>query len=173
MNTQIQGKNFSINGKRITIFGLNGLPKGENWIMGGQFSEDGSYVDMETVPTPALAKVLKIIGQDIIDGNYEQIHMVVMSNRVAVRLFLEGALEDVHFINAKEGELNGVPFMLLIGCNFGEHFFPIGILPESLIGATTMATLDSNYRIVGDATGKTFALPTMESLKEIEAIEPQ
>lgn len=128
MLTQITGQNFSIDGCVITIFGLQGSPDGKYWDIGIDFLGEGNYVLVQVDPAPASDEVLSAIQQDIDAENYDKICMVAVSNRIAVRLWLEGVLNHSNFKHAQQGEKNGIPFLLLPGFKIGQHAFPLGIL---------------------------------------------
>jgi hypothetical protein len=169
VNTQITGQNFHIDGSTITIFGLQGFPMGNDWGMGIDLMGNGKYINAQVSPAPVLDRILNIIDQDAAEGNLDQIAMVAVSNRVAIRLFLENVLQHRHFKKAKEGEEAGVSFLYLPECNLGKYTFPLGIIPEGVVGVGMIATLDSRYRVVGDEEHEPFALPAPSNLIEVES----
>lgn len=174
MNTQISGQHFAIDGSHITIFGLQGFPfGGGDWGMSVDLLGNGKYISAQVDPAPVLERILNIIDQDAAEGNFDQIAMVAVSNRVAVRLFLEGVLQHRHFKKAQEGEQQGVPFLYLPSCDLGKYNLPLGIIPEKIVGAGMIATLDSKYRVVGDESVEPFALPAPVDLIEVESVHAE
>lgn len=156
---QTRGQHFSVEGRSITLFGLDGSHSGSNWAIGIALSssEDTSYLLVEVDPAPARQDILQVIEQDKAAGNLDKICHVVMSSRVAVRLFLDGTLSASNFVNAEEDTIDtstflkdGVmrPAIRLLDVKFGEYTFDVLILSELHIGSGTFATLDESGAVV-------------------------
>ncbi len=168
MITELEGRYFSLHGGTITIFNLDGFHHGNDWGIGISFTGDENYINCQVEPAPAVEDILDIIEQDKAQGNFEDISMVAVSSRVAVRLFLEGVLQQRDFKRAQEGENEGVGFILLPGCQLGEYVFDLGILPEVVVGNGMIATLDQNYHVVGDESVEPYSLPAKQNLIEVQ-----
>jgi hypothetical protein len=109
MAGSIQGKNLRVGNKSIVLFELKGeLRANGKWIVGISFdgTRESGYMDFEVSPDSSLAvkEIEEIIEADIADGREEIIDHVLISNRVAIRLFLQGALLPQSFRNATEDD---------------------------------------------------------------------
>lgn len=150
-HSKVIGEHYEIDGKSITIMKLEGSFHGENWVIGIDLSGGDEYFNAVVTPAPALPAILEVIYQDKLDGNESKIRSIVASNRIAIRLWLEGVITRSNFKDAVEGV--GVkpeaPFIMLKAVQFGKYTFPLYILPETLINVGTFATLDDQFRVVG------------------------
>ncbi|MEO8581224.1 MAG: hypothetical protein ABI425_01445 [Patescibacteria group bacterium] len=153
------GEHFNVENRSVTLFGLQGSPMGNSWAIGINFGsgDEPSYVMTQVSPAPAREDVLAVIEQDKADGNLGNIRCVMMSSRVAVRLFLDGTIKASDFDGAEESTMDtsqfiegGVerPVVNLKSVKFGEHTFPVSILSEAHVGSSTFATLDENNAVV-------------------------
>ncbi len=150
-HANLLGQHFAIGSKSIELMKLMGSPDGKSWIIGILISS-GDYIPFEVPPAPALKNVLEVIQQDIDDGNISEVRMVAISNRVAVRLWLEGVLTRKEFEGALEGEANEVPYVILSSVKLGNYTLPVAILPETTVGTGHICTLDEQLFIVGGGT---------------------
>lgn len=155
------GENFAVSPRSITLFGLRGSFTSPNWAIGVNFSTknngEPSYVMVEVSPAPVINDLLEVIEQDKANGNFEQIQRVVVSSRVAVRLFLDGTLKPSDFDGTEEGMLDTSPFLedgverpvlILKPVKIGAYSFPLLILSEMHVGDNTFATLNKSNAIV-------------------------
>ncbi len=152
---------YEIDGDSLTLMKLQGMHFSQkNWAIGVSLVGDDNYFLAEVSPAPALDDVLRVIQQDIDAGNYAKIRAIVVSNRVAVRLWLDGTLKVQDFHSAKEGEVQKpeMPFIAIAAVQVGPHTFPVVIVPETKVGASMVATIDSNFKIVGSGEDEPPAL---------------
>lgn len=163
-----KSKSYQVSAHEITILGLYGSVEGPNWVLGilvdsdpSTFDENGnpSYLNIVGEPSPVMAEVMDVIDGDIAAGKDDQIAWVLLSNKVAVRLFLEGYLTANKFIGAKEitmdtsgfvpAEVAGeYPCVWLQEVQFGSFSFPVGIMSELHVGSNTAATMTEGNTIV-------------------------
>ena len=143
---------------KITLFGLVGYGRlGKTWTI----TVNVFGVDMlaEVSPGPALEEVLKVVRADEAAGNLNKIYRLVVSNRIAVRLFLEGALSRSDFEQGvTEGEVdvskvfndNGpaLPVVLLEKVRLGDYELRFGILSEKDVDGGFVVTVDSDGNVV-------------------------
>ncbi|GHP00687.1 hypothetical protein KSF_107340 [Reticulibacter mediterranei] len=102
----IAGKHFSVTPQQITVFGLQGMHWGNRWAVGIPFGRTvESYMFTEIAPAPVLAEIEGVLEEH---GNE---HLLI-SNRVAVRLFLEGRLPMEAFMDAQETDERSVTLTL-------------------------------------------------------------
>lgn len=149
-HASFNGKHFQISNKSITIMKLPGTFMGQDWAIGFSFSSD-DYTLVQVSPAPALAQILKVVQQDKEEGNFKDIRLVAISNRVAVRLWLEGILKREDLETAIEGETS-VPYIFIPKVVLGEYTFSVAILPETSVGVGHICTLDKRLFIVGGGT---------------------
>ncbi len=96
--TAAHGQNFSVNKRGGTIFGLRSyLSDGGNWLIDVDFFSTGDYILYEVSPAPVLQDVLDVLQQDIDHGCLKKVKRVVVNNRIALRLLLEGVITPAHF----------------------------------------------------------------------------
>ncbi|GCE32022.1 hypothetical protein KDA_75060 [Dictyobacter alpinus] len=101
----VTGPNFEVSQKHITLFQLQGAHTGNNWAMSVPFGDTAeSYVLTEVGPAPALDEIVSVIETDRAQGREHLIDHVLISSRVAVRLFLEGILTMEAFKDAEASD---------------------------------------------------------------------
>jgi len=154
-----QGTNWKVEGRSIELFGLHGSHSGNYGVIGINFgsAEEPAYVLTQVDSAPAKQDVLDVIEQDEAAGNLDKIATVLVSSRVAVRLFLDGTItpemvreaEETQEDTSKWLEDGGVYDAIKIpAVKFGAHTFPVIIFSENKIGSSTLATLDADGHIV-------------------------
>jgi hypothetical protein len=145
----IKGERYEIRGNSIELFKLYGEPSGKYWTVGIPIKGD-NYFLCTVAPMPALNLVLDAFDDDKAAGNLAKIKLVTVSNRVAVRLWLEGVLTRQDFAKALEGSFNDVPYIALPSVKLDEYTVPLVIFPETMVGMDHVCTVDANMFIVGD-----------------------
>jgi hypothetical protein len=99
------GRNFMYGQGSLKLYELQGVRMGKNWAIGILLDRKSkSYLLTEVSPAPVRQEVEAVIQGDIKAGREQLIDYVLVSNRVAIRLYLEGFLKPSHFANAVEEE---------------------------------------------------------------------
>lgn len=155
----IGGKNWTVESDdKIVLFDLVGYNRlGRTWTITVNFL--GAEMLAEVSPAPALEEVLKVVRADEAAGNLGKIFRVVVSSRIAVRLFLEGVLSRTDFESGvTEGEVdvskvfndNGpaLPVILLERVKLGDYEFQFGILSEKDVDSGFVVTVDLEGNVV-------------------------
>jgi hypothetical protein len=152
--------NKYFSGHVINLFGLKGTHHGQGqWMTTANFgsSQEPAYMLVVHDPKPANHQVAQLIDTDEKAGQFDQIFRIAVSNRVAVRLYLDGTLSQENFDTATELRIDTSTFIEGAGiCDaifvpdtrIAGHHFPMIILKEGEVGPTFMATLNSDYQIV-------------------------
>jgi hypothetical protein len=156
------GQHYEIDEHSITLFGLGGtrMGKGKDWALGidREGVEKPSYISIQVPPDPALEDVVNVIEQEKAHnfGNLGVLARIIMSNRIAVRLFLEGVLNPSDFHQNEEAEMDihniarkgiAAPVINLQSVQFGAYKFPVSILSERDIGSHNLAILDIDHTV--------------------------
>lgn len=101
----------------VTIEGLRGLPadNSRDWVIDIDFLGKGNYILVQVSPSSVVRDIEKVIEGDRAEGKEDKIDHVMISNRYAVILFLEGRLTRDVLANAKVEGDNLVVNMYLAG----------------------------------------------------------
>jgi hypothetical protein len=115
---EIEGNSVQIRStEAIQILGLSGSKKGPQWVMGIPISRGKKpYLNLVENPTPVFHQVEAILAS--FPGEKHIDHLLI-TNRTAVRLFLEGCLTAADFENAIcEKDTITLPHVSLWGDSF-------------------------------------------------------
>jgi hypothetical protein len=120
MAGSLEGKNYRVSDKSIVLFDLVGAHSGRgNWAIGLPIdgTRETGYMNIEVNPDNSLAvnEVAEVIQSDIDNGREGLIDHVLITNRVAVRMFLQGAISPQSFRNATEDDDTITITALLVG----------------------------------------------------------
>jgi hypothetical protein len=137
----LQGQFYEISPGKITLFGLPGFYSGSFWAVGTPAGD--TYVPVEVTPYPVSGEIEQLIAADVAAGKSHLIRGLLVSNRIAVCLFLEGVLTFELFQNAVEqvGQIT-IPVFAVSG-----RLLTLLIVPETQLNYP-FATLDEFGEIV-------------------------
>ena len=142
---------YEIDGVWLTVMGLKGARDGKNWIMDFDYFKTKEFFWVEVRPEPILVEILHIIEEHTAKGNINKIKYLIISNRVAIRLWFGGVLTSKNFNETIEGRSITPPaqYLFLKEVEIGNLKLSVIILPETATQRSLIVTLDEDFRVVG------------------------
>jgi len=112
MERNVSGKFYAVNGERCKIFDLEArcISSGR-WSLGSPngsvvidyfYDHNMTYKPIEQDAAPVSNEIIQLVHRTVQAGQASRIAAVLVSNRVAARLFLEGVIDMIHFGIARE-----------------------------------------------------------------------
>lgn len=123
-------KPYHVTSQSLTLFQLQAFRQQDRWVMSVPFGEGPeSYVLVELRPSSSdtAEEILQVISEDRAAGRAHLIDHILITNRVAAALFLEGTLRVEHFATST---LSEDQTELTLSLLLEEHLWTIKIRSE-------------------------------------------
>ncbi len=153
------GQDFAVDPRAITLFDLQARREGDKVVMGHYLSDPNApyLLKLFQLGPNYLEAVISSIQDDERAGKGNLTKRVIVDNRTAILLYLQGALTLIDFSDVQHreidlGKITGnpavhVPTLLLRPIKWGIYSFPLLIISERWFG-NFRATLDENDDVV-------------------------
>jgi len=149
-------KYFTVGDNYLKIFGLEGFCSEGSWELGacygGNFNSP-QYKTMSLKPIPVSPRLYLYLALHLTNKNRKKVERVLIDNRTAVKLFLEGLLRPEDFEGAVEEEFptgtfidegEPQPVVTLKRVIFKRHSYKVSIISELLIDVPFFGALNSD-----------------------------
>jgi len=148
------GRFYSLHGSIISILGMKGHHNGILW----QIQDSNKRI--RNIPAHYVSEEITQKVEQIDEAGYgDSINRIVISQRYAIYLFLEGYITSSRFRGAVEGFTNSEPHFITFerGCFpcvllnpvvFGRHEVPILVLREKDLSFDTVLVIDEHGTVM-------------------------